>query len=320
MTVSVFPSPLPVTEPARQLADIERRLEDDRNAAERRSRRLGDTLLAMGLLTERHVRQITQIQEDTGEPFGRIAIRKGFVKPSAVQAAIGVQFGFLRESDHPIRIPKRLVVMRKPHSKEAEQIRLMRTRLITSCEANELKTISVIGMGRDQGAVELAANLGATFAQLHRRVLILDANLRAPSLGQFFSAGVVRSRKNNVGNGVKGLSDYLSGRARFDDVIQQSLVTRLDLLTEGQRAYNPQILLGSEAFDGLLDRAKRDYDIILLLSTGYGPIADGQFVWQKSDSALVVARKNKTREDELKQLAAILYDLDTTMLGAVLAK
>ena len=81
-------------EPARQLAEIERRLNDDRLAASRRSKRLGDTLSAMGLLSERHVKQIARIQAETGEPFGKIAIRKGFVKPSAVQAAIGVQFGF----------------------------------------------------------------------------------------------------------------------------------------------------------------------------------------------------------------------------------
>lgn len=300
-------------EPARQLAEIERRLNDDRLAASRRSKRLGDTLSAMGLLSERHVKQIARIQAETGEPFGKIAIRKGFVKPSAVQAAIGVQFGFLRESNHPIDIPERLVVMRKPHSEQSEKIRLLRTRLITSCKKEELKTISVIGMGNDKGAVELAANLGATFAQLHRRVLVIDANLRTSGLAKFF----------NIKDGnqkAAGLADYLCGRARYDDIIQQSLVTRLDLLTEGQRAYNPQILLGSDEFDKLLDRARSAYDIILTLSSGHGLIGDGQFVWNKSDSALIVARKNKTREHELKQLAGVLFDLDTKILGAVLAK
>lgn len=303
-----------MNEPARQQENLERRLRDDRQGAENRARRLGETLHSMGLLSRKQVESITRIQQETGEPFGRVAINKGLVKPEAVQAAIGVQFGFLRESNQSVHIPERLVVLRRPYSKQAEAIRLMRTRLVTSCTPEDLKAISIIGMGDDCAAVELAANLGAAFAQLHRRVLILDANLRNPGIRKFFAGEIASKQKK------PGLTNYLTNRARYDDVIEESIVMRLDILSEGQRAHNPQILLGSDGFDGLLARARKDYDVVLLLSTGFGPIADGQFVWQKSDTAIVVARKHKTREDELKQLSAVLYDLNTTVLGAVMAR
>jgi len=301
-------------EPIRQQEDLERRLREDQRGVQNRARRLGDTLLSMGLLTNKQVRQIAAIQEETGEPFGRVAINKGLVKPEDVQAAIGVQFGFLREADHPVHIPNRLVVLRRPYSKQAEEIRLMRTRLVTSCVPEDLKVISIVGIGNDQACVELGTNLGAAFAQLHRKALVLDANLRNPGLRRFFANGAMPRKKQ------PGLTDYITNRARYDDVIEESIITRLDILSEGQRAYNPQILLSSDGFEGLLARARKDYDVVLLLSSGYGPIADGQFVWQKSDTAIVVARMHKTREDELKQLSAVLYDLNTTVLGAVMAR
>lgn len=298
-----------LNEPRRAQQTLERRLQEDRVAARQRQRRLGDTLMGMGLMSERDVKKITRLQEDTHQPFGKLAIKHGMVKAEDIQAAIGVQFGFLREADGPISIPEHLTVMRRPHSDQSEKIRLMRTRLVTSCDQTDLRTMSVIGFGEDKASVEMAANLGATFAQLQRRVLLIDANLRAPSLPAFFGLPPE-----------PGLVDYLSKRARFEDVIQQTLVNRLDILPAGQRAYNPQILLGSDTFDALLKRARRDYDMIMLLSSGYGPIADGQFVWQKSESAIIVARKNKTCEDDLTKLSAVLYDLRTKVLGAVLAR
>ncbi len=304
----------PRIEPLRQQENIERRIRDNRMGASLRTRKLGDTMQSMGLLSAKQVRQITKIQQQTGEPFGRIAVLKGFVKQQAVQAAIGVQFGLLRDVDHPIAIPERLTVVRKPHGPEAEQIRLMRTRLVTSCTPEDLKTIAMIGIGADTAPVELAVNLSAVFAQLHRRILIIDADLRQPGLQQFFSGNA------KAGADQPGLVDYISGRARFDDIVQESMVMRMDMIMQGQRAFNPQILLSDTAFDGLLDRARKDYDIVVILSSGFGPIADGQFVWQKANSAIVVARKNKTQEDDLRQLSGILYDLDTRILGAVVAK
>ncbi|MEO1151069.1 MAG: hypothetical protein AAFW83_08775 [Pseudomonadota bacterium] len=309
---SLAPHPL-LTEPHKARETLERRLKDDQIAARQRVRRLGETLTAMGLITRREAEKIARIQNKTNKPFGRIALEQRFVKPDDIQAAIGVQFGMLRafpgDGKRVPKIPEGLVVLRQPHADVAEHMRLIRTRLITSCNPADLKAISLIDFGTSTATLSLACNLATAFAQLHRRVLIIDCNLRRPSLHHFFGMG--RDR---------GVMEYLSGRARFDDVTVPSLVNRLDLLTAGHRAYNPQILLGSDSFDSLLKRARRDYDVVFLLSSGFGPVADGQFVWQKSDSALIVAHKHKTREPELKQLSAVLYDLDTKILGAVLAR
>lgn len=299
-----------LAEPHQLQQNLERRLKEDRVAARQRVRRLGETLMAMGVITEREAKKIARIQAKTQKPFGRIALEQKFVTADDIQAAIGVQFGMLREISTGVpQIPAGLSVLRQPHSKLSEQIRLMRTRLITSCQAADLKTIAMIDFGNHEATLSLTGNLSAAFAQLHRRVLIIDCNLRRPSLHQFFGVG----RE-------EGLVDYLSKRARFEDIIKPTIVNRLDIVRAGQRAYNPQILLGSEALDGLLKRARRDYDIVMLLSSSFGPVADGQFVWQKSDSAIIVAQKNKTREPEVHQLTATLYDLDTTVLGAVLAR
>jgi len=299
-----------------QQESLERRLHSDQRvielSVEAKSRRLGETLVAMGYLKPRQIQQISAIQEKTGEPFGRLAVVRGYVKPDQIQAAIGVQYGFLRDIGAPVSIPRKLKIVRRPHSAQAEQIRLMRTRLLTSCDPQSLKVISLIDIGQDSAGVELGINLGAAFSQLHRRILLVDANLRSPSLARLFELEDGETRQT-------GLAEYLSGRVGFEDSIQETLVNRLDIIAGGQRCYNPQILLSSEKFNMLLDRARREYDMVLLVSTGFGPIADGQFVWQKSDSAIAVVRKNHSRESELKQLAATLYDLQTPLLGAVLA-
>jgi len=290
---------------------LERRLREDRAAARRRAVRLGDTLRAMGLINERQSRRITAAQKKTGRPFGELAVRFGFIKPGDVQAALGLQFGFLRDGEGPLHIPEELTILRRPQSTEAEKIRLMRTRLLTSCEPALLKTVAVIAAGPEAqaAATSVAANLAAAFAQLHRKVLLLDANLRTPELSGFFDTG-----------NAPCFTEAIRKHARFDDVVTPSIVNRLDILATSKPSVHPQVLLADQGFDQILARAKRSYDSTFLLSSAFGSIADGHFVWQKSSGAIIVAKKNHTREATLKKLSTILFDLDTTIIGSILSR
>ena len=299
-------------EPQRQQRFLARHIATEQKTRVKRGRRLGETLVSLGYLTEQKADKIQARQQKTGKPFGRIAIEHGYVDSEAIQVAIGIQYGFLRDTGRQVKLPDSLHLLRDPHGVQAEKIRLMRTRLLTACDNELLSTISLIDVGRHRSSVDLAVNLATAFAQVKRNVLLIDASLRTPALDSLLAI-------NNVQEKTPGLNDFLSEKANLETVIQPAIVNHLDLIFAGKRTPNPQVLLSGERLNMLIDQAKPNYDTILLISNRFGPIADGQFVWRLSSAAIVSARKNKTRESELKQLAATLYDLNTPVLGAVLA-
>jgi capsular exopolysaccharide synthesis family protein len=273
-----------------------------------RDRQLGDTLVRLGKLNEEAMARIAEIQRQSNAPFAKAASKLGLLTKEDFVTALAVQNGFLREGEGEGRLPASAVIVRRPASREAEQFRALRTRLLTSREAEKLNLFAIAANGASREADHLAINMAASFAQLGKRVLIVDADLRAARLAARFA----------VEKG-PGLKETLAGECDIRKAIRPTVIANLCLLTSGESAPNSHELLSGQTLRLTFDYLRCAFDIVIVATAPFGPIADAQFVWAAAATAFVVTRRNEDRLGDLKDLNAALRQVDADIIGAALA-
>lgn len=272
-----------------------------------RSQRLGEILIRMGKLTPGQVEHILSVQAKRGESFSRAAKRLRYVRSEDLHIALGVSAGFLRADPIPQKIPHQLVVARNPYGDDANKFRILRTRIATSDELADNKIFCVAGAHDGAPAPFTAVNLAASLAQLGRRVLIVDGELRRP----------VMHRALGVENRL-GLADCLRGEVSASDAQQATIVERLDIITGGAPVREPQALLSRPALGRLIDERSADYDHVIVVTASFGETADGEFIWSAIGRVLVVAQRHKAQHRSLKKLHTVMRQADAVAMGAVL--
>lgn len=286
----------------------------ERNAQRPRSRveqdaRLGATLMRLGKLNEEALSKIAELQRSTNAPFARAASRLGFVTKDDVETALGVQNGLIRENEGEGCAPADAVVVRRPRCREAEQFRALRTRLLTSREAERLNLFSIASVGG--GAAEadhVTVNMAAAFAQLGKRVILVDADLRVSRLAARFGMPPA-----------PGMVETLSGECDIRNAVRQTVIANLSVITSGATSPNAHELLSGHTLPLIFEYLKCAYDIVIVTTAPYGLIADAQFAWAATESVFVVTRRNEDRLPELATLNAALRQVDATIIGAALA-
>ena len=268
---------------------------------------LRDTLVRLGRLNDDAVARIQSLQREMNAPFAKAASKLGLLTRDDIETAIGVQHGFIREGEGEGRLPANLVIVRRPQSLEAEQFRGLRTRLLTSKEGESIGLFAIAAYGAHEGADHIALNMAASFAQLRKRVIILDSDLRRTRLSQAFS----------VTPG-PGLRETLLGECDIRKAIRPAVVQNLSLLTAGAPDKDGHELLSSEALRLTLEYLRCAFDIVIVITAPYGPVADAQFVWAAAEKAFVVARRHEDRLPELKELNAALRHAGAGVIGAAL--
>lgn len=182
------------------------------------------------------------------------------------------------------RLNPLLVAGLAPKSLAAEQYRQLRTRLAHAENAHALRTVLITSPQKGEGKSITAANLALTMAQeLQRRVIIVEADLRKPSVQHLFGlpAG-------------PGLAEYLSGAADLKDVMKFLPAHNLTVITAGMTPTNPAELLGSTAMRRLLDQLRTRFDRVILDTPPVLPLADVAVLAPMVDGALLVVRAGVT--------------------------
>lgn len=273
-----------------------------------RERRLGATLMRLGKLNDEAMARIAEIQRQTNAPFAKAASRLGLLTRDDIETAIGVQNGFIRESDGEGRLPVGAIIVRQPASKEAEQFRVLRTRLLTSKDNDKLDLFAIAASGSSREADHLAINMAASFAQLGKRVLLVDADLRSTRLSAHFAVAAG-----------PGLRETLIGECDIRQAIKPTVIPNLSTLTAGARSPNGHELLSSAMLPLTLDYLKCAFDIVVIMTAPFGAVVDAQSVWAAAGKVFVVTRRNRDRLAELKELNAALRQIDAAIIGAALA-
>jgi len=204
-------------------------------------------------------------------------------------------------------VERLLITIESPRSPISEQYRTLRTNIQYASIDDELKTIMITSPNPGEGKSTTIANLAIVFAQQGKKVLLVDTDLRKPTIHYTF----------HIHNTV-GLTNVLMKQSSLGDAIQQTPVTDLFILTCGTIPPYPAELLGSTVMTELITRLKVDFDIILFDTPPLLAVTDAQILANKCDASILVVKSGSTEKDEAIRAKDILVNSSSRVLGTVL--
>ena len=194
-----------------------------------------------------------------------------------------------------------------PESSAAEAFRELRTSIMLSRAGGGPKILLITSCIPGEGKTTVSANLATAFAQFNKKTIIVEADMRLPRMRHVL----------DVPNDV-GLSSVLSGLAKYEDaIIRGAQLPMLDVLPAGPRPPNPSELLGSTAFDDLLEYLKSRYEIILIDSPPALLVTDPVSISSKVDAAIWVCQVGKVTTPQLTRAAHLIERNGMPVIGFV---
>lgn len=267
---------------------------------------IGKLLQDAGKLKQQDMERVLKLQHEQNLRFGEAAIKLGLVTEADIEHALSFQFEYPYLTNDQEGLSNQLVAATVPHGTEAEALRSVRSQLLLRWFQEGRKTLA-IGCAREgDGASYLVANLAVLFAQLGRKTLLIDADMREPRQHQIF----------NLGNG-KGLSDILAGRADATIASPIKSFPTLSVLPSGSPPPNPAELLGRQAFPDLLNSLEHVYDIVLIDTPPAQYVSDFQIVSARAGAVLIAARRNVSRLTALAEIKDKIVLTGAQLIGAI---
>lgn len=202
---------------------------------------------------------------------------------------------------------RHLITKLNPRSPISEQYRTIRTNLQFSSVDETLQSILITSPNAAAGKSITSANVAIVYAQQGKKTLLIDADLRKPTVHYTF-------RLDNL----RGLSNVLVGDSTIEDSIEKSDVDNLDILSCGPIPPNPSELLASKRMQDVLENAKQLYDFIIFDTPPALAVTDAKILANIVDGSLIVYRSGVTEMEEAERTADLMKDSKARLLGAVL--
>lgn len=194
-----------------------------------------------------------------------------------------------------------------PDSNFTEAIRGLRTRMQNGA-AHPNGLVMQLTSARDgEGKTTLASNLAFSFAQLGKKVIMVDADLRNGVLHEIFETPNDR-----------GLVSVLNETVPLHDAICTSPLAKVDVLPRGQRASNPADLLGRESFSATLQSLRDTYDLVLIDTPAIFEFAEASIVAPKTDGVVLSVMVGKSSASEIQKATDLLQSLGSKVSGIVI--
>jgi capsular exopolysaccharide synthesis family protein len=199
--------------------------------------------------------------------------------------------------------------LQKVRSDFSEAYYALRAALELSTPSGAPHTLMVTSSGPSEGKSTTSYALARGFAQIGRRVMLVDADMRKPAQHR------ILNRANNV-----GLANLLARQATLHDVLQQTDTPNLDFIPAGPVPVNPAELIAGSGFTGLIDQIKGNYDIILIDSPPVVGLADAPTLASHVEATLFVVQANHARGRQARVAISRLKMARAYVVGAVLTK
>jgi capsular exopolysaccharide synthesis family protein len=200
---------------------------------------------------------------------------------------------------------RHLVAALDPTSTAAEAYRTLRASLLYAVVDEPPEAILITGPGSDEGKTTACANLGVVLAQADKKTLIIDGDLREPTLHSMFG---MRNRT--------GVVNVLAGERDLSEVWEEPL-PGLKVATSGPIPHNPTELLSSSRFAALLDQARELFDYVLIDSPPTASVSDAIIIATQADAVLLVLDFRRTRKNVLRDAVRGLEAVGAKTLGVV---
>jgi capsular exopolysaccharide synthesis family protein len=193
-----------------------------------------------------------------------------------------------------------------PASEVSESYRSLRTAVYFGGSSARAHTILVTSPERGDGKTTVASNLAISMAQAGERVLLIDADLRAPMQDMIFQI-----------NGRIGLANVLNGKESFEAAVRRTGVEGLEILPAGVAARNPSEVLNSQRFIDLLEELTERYDRVIIDSPPLLAVTDARIISASADATVVVLRAGKTNRKLSEGALDGLGSVGAKVLGVV---
>jgi capsular exopolysaccharide synthesis family protein len=194
-----------------------------------------------------------------------------------------------------------------PDSPHAEAYRVLRTNLLFSRKDPNWRTMTVVSGGAGEGKSTTIFNLATVFAQNGSRVLIVDSDLRRPSLHKIL----------NVANNM-GLTNYLLKQNKLEEVIQTTPVNSMDFLPSGKLPSSSIGILNSSAMKDFIAEAKSRYDFVFFDSPPIMGVSDASILASEVDMAVLVVQYRKYPQQMTIRAKQMVEKVGGRLLGVVL--
>ena len=184
------------------------------------------------------------------------------------------------------------------HYPQLEAFRRLRTNILTTGNQEGSKLLLLTSAQRGEGKSTVAANLAVTIAQSGRKAILIDCDMRLPTVHKVFDLPNKR-----------GLTSVLTEEVGLEEAILYSTFPRLHVLTSGPLPPNPTELLGSPQMVALIERAKEEFDFVLLDTPALLSVADAAVLSPIADSIIWVISRAQTRRGDIETVRRQLMNV-----------
>ncbi len=201
-----------------------------------------------------------------------------------------------------------LITLQDPASPISESYRTLRMNLQFATVDSDVHTLLVTSPGPGEGKSTTLANLAVTMAQVDRRVIVVDADLRRPYLHTLFGLSDERGLTTMM----------LEDEALANPPLQDTAVPGLRVLTSGMLPPRPSDLLGSRRMETVLEALAQRADVILLDAPPVMAVTDAVVLASKVSGVLLVVSAGDTKREHAQQAIERLHKVNARVVGAVL--
>jgi len=211
--------------------------------------------------------------------------------------------------DRILVFDRKIIVIFAPRSPEAEAYRSLRTNILRTDVANPPRVLLLTSAHPEEGKSITAANLAITMAEIGKKTLLVDCDLRRPSTHTLF--GLEKE---------KGLSEVLYGIEDWDKVLKPCGIENLSVITSGAIPHNPAEIIGSDKARWFMEEVKNVFDIVIMDAPCILAVTDGLILSSLVDGALMVIMSEKTPREAVQRSLSMLKDVKSNVIGAIFNK
>jgi len=263
---------------------------------------------------------IEDVQDYTGSKVVGVI---PFIRAESVTASMERR-GIDIEDERALQRMAQLVTYFDPQSTLAETYRTLRTNIEFVTVEKGDKTMMVTSSTSGEGKSTVVANLAMAMAQLGKRTLLVDCDLRKPTVARMFGLdkepGLAEVIVGNYAwlEVVRTVTDIVTGGMGMEDLMQTQGISNLHIITSGAIPPNPAELLNSHNMADFVEAVSEVYDIVLFDAPPVLHVTDAAILGKKVDGALVVYKAGDIPRTSLKRTVNLLNSVEVDMLGIVL--
>jgi succinoglycan biosynthesis transport protein ExoP len=213
----------------------------------------------------------------------------------------------LQDSEKAKSISSQIVTHDYSPTPVGEAYRALRTALLFSKTFGPIKSLVVSSVVPGEGKSFTAANLAITLAQQKSKTLLIDADFRRGVLHNSFNC----PKK-------PGLTNYLTGVASLDDILNETYIPNLTLITCGSMIPNPSELLGSEKMQKFIEGITHRFDFVIFDTPPLFAASDAVILGTLADGVALIVRAGMTKRDEVQRKMELFQNVHAKVIGAVL--